>query len=349
MAAGGHVQLAVARQVGPDPVCGRGVGRQRRQRVQLRERPPDRLEQLRVGRDPLAEVREQLRLQLFAPFLQPEHLPFPLGEVVGEEPHGVFQCLDLSVVVRHLVGGRLPHLDVVAVRLVPVDGDVTQSVSARLPVGEPVEPLACLLVVGDYLVQFGVVSACDHPLTRSCRLRDQRRVERLVQLPGSRLVGRRQYVRHWPVRQRCVGDGGRQLRHQSECRPHGAECARVGAPVGRASRQPFEICHPREQFAEAVTRQRRVRERLDGVVSPPNLPAVPGRRRQPLPEEPRPRGRLRVVDRREECPLRAALHRLHQLQVPAGRRVECHAVTGVECAESCHRRRHADPGRLDVR
>jgi len=60
-------------------------------------------------------------------------------------------------VLGNPVGRGFADLDVVTVRLVAVDGDVTQPVLPLFALCEPIEPLVRLLVARDQLVELAVV------------------------------------------------------------------------------------------------------------------------------------------------------------------------------------------------
>ena len=95
MAAGRKGELARLRERRSTPaVCG-GVGRERAVGVNCCDGAAGVLEQRRLPGDLLAELLKQLVFKLAALFFQSENLAFTLGQLVGDEPLGVFQRLHM--------------------------------------------------------------------------------------------------------------------------------------------------------------------------------------------------------------------------------------------------------------
>jgi len=346
-------QRPVGGQLRPGPAVGRGVLRQRRERVEFCDRPADRLQQLRAVGHPVAEGREQLAFELAAGVLEPENLAFPLLELVGGEPLGVLQRLDLAVVVGDAVGGRLPHLDVVAVRPVAVDGDVREAVAALLAVRERVEPLPGGLVALDQVVEFVVVAAPEQPAVRDSprRLPAEGRVQLRVELARRRGVGPGDDLRDGRPREVGPLDRRRERGQERERVADGRQPPRVRAPAGGAGGQPLEVGGVTQQLPEPVARERRRRQRLDRVEPLVELPAVPPGAGEPLAQQAAARRGDGVVDRREQRPAVAvaAGHRPGQLEVALRGGVELDAVVGRVRPESGDRRQDARAGVSDVR
>ena len=300
--------------------------------------------------DPLAELREQDALAVGALRLQSSHLAGARFQFVGDVPPRALERLYLAVVLGHPVGLGLPDLDVVPVGRVPVDLEVGDPGARFLARRQPVEPVDDRLVVVDQVVERVVVPPAKEPALRRRlgRVVDERRVDAVPEVGGGRAVRAVEQGRNRRRVERSAGDRLAQVGEERERLPDAHEVRRVGAPAGDSRREAFEVRGLGEKLCQPVARERRRRERPDGVVSSLDLRYRPAGADEPLAQEPSARRRLGVVEGLEQR-RPVAGHRRDEFEVPPRRRVEAEVVAPVVRPDARHRGRHGLVRRRDVR
>ncbi len=326
-------------------------GRQRSQRVELRERVREPLDPLGFGGDPIANVDEQLVLQGVGALGRPDDLLLALLERRRVVPLAVLQRLAAVVVVRDAVEVGVGHLDVVAVDLVVSDRQRVDPCSlalAGLQLRDPLAPLALRRPQG---VEFVVESLPDHAAVGDLRRRvsRDRLVDQLADLDQlvEPIAEVAEVVRSGSVRGVGAVDVSiavavvvvhvllpscqrrLQFGNHREGRVQRAQVSRVGATAGDAPDEPFQVVGGRERVGDALADERAVGQFADRVVSASDRVGVDERPSKPSLQTPPAERTARLVEDVEQRVARAEPPVLEQLEAALGGRVEPEPVPGV--------------------
>ena len=129
------------------------------------------------------------------------------------------------------------------------------------------------------------------------------------------------------------GGGRADLAEGGEAGAQADEVARVGDAERRAARQTLEVADALQEGPQPRARRRALDEGADRVVARADRVDVEQRSQEPLAEEARPHGGVRLVEDAEEGAPRRAAARLEQLERLDARRVEQHGVGGREARQ----------------
>ncbi len=230
--------------------------------------------------DGLAQLDEQLVLQLLGFLVGREHLLFVLFELRRDIPFGILDGLFANVVVRDalLLGRR--DLDVIAEDLVVADFQFGNAGAFDLPGLVLGNPLFSTGRQFAEVVQFGVKSGADDASLahRQRAFVDQGRGQALAQVLA------RIQVRFQVAQQPAGRRGQQQLdgRHATQRPPDETQIARTG-PTGRdTGQQPLDIVDPLQLVAQAGPPATFTHELLDRIQSRVDRGAVRQRRGDPV-------------------------------------------------------------------
>jgi hypothetical protein len=264
---------------------------------------------LRLGGDLCPHLGEEVELEAENPLLGSEHAALVLLQLRGHVALGAHEGLPAQIVRRHLGGMRIAHLD--GVPEDPVEPHAQAPDPGPLPLAllERRDPLAGLARRLLELPQLGVPALPDE--TALAELERRGHLQRfLQQLLQSRR--RDQILRHGSAERRVEG---RQL--LAERGKMAERCAEADQVPGMrdtergAAREPLEVADAVEALPERGPDGRRLGERADRVVAPPDLRQVEQRAQEPLAEQTRAHRRLRPVERADErATARALVRRL---------------------------------------